>query len=117
MENSILDTTKKVLGVDSSDQAFDMDLIIYINSTFTVLNQLGVGPDVGFAISDADQLWDEYDVDLPTLSMVKSYVYLKVRMLFDPPTLSYLLNAYEKQIAEFEWRLCAIKESIPPVVV
>lgn len=116
MDNSILDTTKKILGLDSNYHAFDSDVIIHINATFSTLQQLGVGPDEGFEIEDSEVGWDDYPVDLVTLNLVKSFMYLKVRMLFDPPTTSYLLDAAQRQIDEFTWRLCAVKESIPPVV-
>lgn len=110
MNPSILGSTKKTLNLSESYVAFDEDIIMYINSTFSVLNQLGIGPTDGFSITDNTAVWDDYQVPANQLGMVKSYVYLKVRMLFDPPGTSYLIEAMNKQIGEFEYRLNNFRE-------
>jgi hypothetical protein len=108
--DSILTSTKKVLGIDADYTAFDEDILLHINSVFSTLNQLGIGPADGFAIEDATPTWDAFlDGDLKKNS-VKSYMYLKVRMLFDPPSTSYLITAMEKQAQELEWRLNVVRE-------
>lgn len=105
MSNSILTSTKKVLGIEADYTAFDMDIIMHINSVFSTLNQLGIGPATGFMIEDEAALWpDFFGTDL-RLNSVKTYVYLRVRMLFDPPGTSYLITAMKEQIQELEWRL------------
>lgn len=103
--NSILNSIKKLLGIHEEVTDFDTDIIIHINSTFMILNQLGVGPEAGFSILDDSATWDEYLIEPNKLELVKSYVYLRVRKLFDPPQQSNLGQAIDQQIAEFEWRL------------
>jgi hypothetical protein len=101
--DSILLSIKKLLGLDEDYTVFDSDIIIHINSAFTILYQLGVGPSEGFRIIDDTAEWSDFfglDIEL-----VKTYIYLKVRLIFDPPQSSFLIEAYNKQIAEFEWRL------------
>ncbi len=105
MSDSILTSTKKILGIDEAYTAFDPDIITHINSVFTTLNQLGVGPGNGIVIEDDDDLWSTYFSPEMGLSAVKTYVYLRVRLLFDPPTTSYLITALNEQIRELEWRL------------
>ena len=106
MEESILNTTKKLLGVDPSYDSFDADITVLINSSLGILNQLGVGPDEGFTISGATETWGDYVSDDPvTLEMVKTYIYLKVRLAFDPPQTSGIIEAIKEQTAEIEWRL------------
>lgn len=104
--DSILTSIKKLLGITEDYTYFDNDLIVHINSVFSVLSQLGVGPDGGFTIADNSTTWGDYinDDDL-TLSLTKTYIALKVRLLFDPPQGSALIEAINKQIAELEWRL------------
>ena len=104
MEN-ILDSIKKLLGIDEADLNFDQELIMHINSVFMVLNQLGVGPVGGFKISSNEEVWTDFVGTRLDLESVKSYIYLKVRLLFDPPQNSFLVGAIEKQIEENEWRL------------
>ena len=105
--SSILDDVRQMLGVSDSESAFDEEIVMHINSTFNVLRQLGVGPDDGFRITGEsdDETWDKFVDDLKTLNMVKSYMYLKVRLLFDPPTNGSLLEAFKNQAAEYEWRM------------
>lgn len=105
-KDSILNTVKKMIGLDKSYHAFDMDLIIHINSVFMILNQLGVGDDKVFTIEGEEETWDDFfkgSEENPTLT--KSYMYLKVKLLFDPPSTGVLHEAMERQIKEFEWRL------------
>lgn len=105
MEESILISIKKLLGITKEYTHFDTDIIMHINSVFMVLQQLGVGPNEGFFIEDDSYSWDDYIEDPTQLHAVKSYIYLKVKLLFDPPANSSHINAIEKQIGEFEWRL------------
>lgn len=110
MEKSILNSTKKILGIGDNYFAFDLDIITHINATFSILNQLGIGPIEGFSIEDDDATWDDYPVPPNQLQAIKSYLFLKVRLMFDPPTTSYLIEATNKQIAEFEWRINIFRE-------
>lgn len=103
--DSILTSIKKLLGIAEEYTNFDGDLIIHINSVFSILTQLGVGPSDGFAIEDDSATWDEFVQDSKTIESVKSYVYLKVRLLFDPPITSAVLESTNKLISELEWRL------------
>lgn len=102
---SILISVKKMLGLDRDYDAFDMDILIHINSVFMILNQLGVGPKDCFSISDSNAVWTDFTPDVHQAELVKSYMYLKVKLIFDPPTTGVLHEAMERQISEFEWRL------------
>lgn len=104
MTESILLTVKKMLGIAEEYHAFDLDLIIDINSVFLTLNQLGVGPESPFQITGDSEVWSGF-ANPKEVPGIQTYVYLKTRLLFDPPTNSFLVTAIEKQIAEFEWRL------------
>ena len=109
---SILTSIKKMLGIAEEYTQFDADIIMHINSVFTTLTQLGVGPSEGFYIEDKETVWEEFIPDLNKLQAVKTYIYLKVRLLFDPTSLgSSTLASYERQIQEFEWRLNIIAEN------
>lgn len=110
MADSILDDIKKVLGIDPSYTVFDRDIKLHINSVFSTLEQLGVGPDGGFMIIDDTATWGAFYGNDNRYNAIKSYVYLRVRVLFDPPTTSFLLDAHEKQIKELEWRLNVVRE-------
>ena len=112
MNDSILTSTKKILGIEEDYTAFDPDIITHINSVFSTLNQLGLGPMEGFMIQDATATWGDFLLDDPRLNNVKSYVYLRVRILFDPPTTSYLLEAMKEQYKELEWRLSVQREGL-----
>lgn len=114
---SILNSTKRVLGLDVNYNAFDLDVITHINATFSTLNQLGVGPENGFFIQGDSETWADIMLPDNQLHLVKSYVYLKVRSLFDPPQTSYLVTAVQKQIEEFEWRLNMMREVLIPLPV
>jgi hypothetical protein len=115
ISDSILDSVKAMLGIDSSNTDFDTEIIIYINSTFMLLSQLNVGPDTGFSIEDNTKLWSDYLGDNETLlSGVKSYMYLKVRVVFDPPATSFVIDAFNSQILELESRILTMAEHINP---
>ena len=109
METSILKSMKKVLGIPEDDDAFDETLLIHINSTFATLHHLGVGPDDAFFIEDDTAVWSAF-IEGPEYNSVKTYVGLKLRVLFDPPESSFGITAMEKQITEFEWRLNQVRE-------
>lgn len=102
---SILDSVKKLLGIELDDVSFDNELVLDINSTLMVLNQLGVGPGEGFVIADNVSTWPEFIGDRKDLELIKTYTYLKVRLMFDPPQNSFLVDSIKKQCDEFEWRL------------
>lgn len=103
---SILTSIKKLLGIDVGYTHFDPDIIMHINSVFAILTQMGVGPTDGFSIQNSDNTWDQFiPNDLNVFAMVKSYIYLKVRLLFDPPLSSAATDSINRQISEFEWRL------------
>ena len=109
---SILTSIKKMLGIAEEYTQFDADIIMHINSVFTTLAQLGVGPSKGFYIESATAEWTDFVPDLTSIQAVKTYVYLKVRLLFDPTSLgSATLASYERQISELEWRLNLVAES------
>lgn len=122
METSILNSTKKILGISEDYTAFDLDIITHINTAFSTLTQLGVGPSQGFMIQDDTEVWSDFIFDDYQYNSVKSYVFLRVRLLFDPPTTSYLIDAVERQIRELEWRLNVHREDdgwispFPPII-
>lgn len=113
-QNSILDSVKKTLGMDSEFTAFDLDVVLLTNSAFSSLQQLGVGGDTGFAIEDNTTLWSQYISELLYLGMVKHYIFLYVRLAFDPPGTSFALDAIHKQIDMLSWRICSAVEHIHP---
>lgn len=102
---SILNSIKQLLGIEEDYKYFDTDIIMHINATFMTLHQLGVGPEEGFSISGEFDEWESFLGDSKNLEAVKTYIYLKVRTLFDPPSSSAVLTSYENQIKEYEWRL------------
>lgn len=104
MSTSILNDTKHQLGLLADDVAFDSDIMIAINSAIATLTQLGVGPVEGFAITGPDNTWDQF-VDDVRLNSVKTYVYLKVKLVFDPPGTGFVLASMERQIQELEFRI------------
>jgi hypothetical protein len=104
MDEKILTSIKKLLGIYDENTDFDADIIIHINSVITILNQLGIGPDEGIEI-DKDTTWKDYLNDDSKLNSVKSYIYLKVKMVFDPPMSSAIRDANNQMIDELEWRL------------
>lgn len=101
---SILDSIKNMLGINEEDTNFDRELIIYINGALMIMSQLGVGTD-GYLISGKDDAWKDFIGDREDLELVKSAVYLRVRLIFDPPQNSFLVDAINKQIAEYDWRI------------
>lgn len=102
---SILTSIKKLLGITEDYEHFDADIIMHINSVFMILNQLGVGPKEGFSISDETATWNDYLPDGSNLEAVKSYIHLKVKLLFDPPLSSTVMECMKQMINEMEWRL------------
>lgn len=102
---SILTSIKKLLGITEDYEHFDADIIMHINSVFMILNQLGVGPEKGFSISDETATWNDYLPDGSNLEAVKSYIHLKVKLLFDPPLSSSVMESMQHMINELEWRL------------
>lgn len=102
--SSILNTIKHMIGPSEGYDYFDTDLIIHINSAFGILTQLGVGPTSGFFITDDSAEWSDFVSDA-RLEMVKTYVFLKVKLAFDPPQNGSLMSSLKEQIAELEWRL------------
>lgn len=109
--DSILTSVKKMLGIAEEYEQFDPDLIMHINSVFMILNQLGVGPPEGYSIENKLAVWSDFTSDKTELQSVKSYVYLKVRLLFDPPLSTAVIESMNKIIAELEWRLNIAAES------
>ena len=105
LEDSILKSTKKLLGIHESDTAFDLDILIYINSAFSTLQELGVKNDRLIMVDDVSDLWSHLELSEAALPLVKVYIYLKVRMLFDAPSTSFAITAMEKILEEQEWRL------------
>lgn len=106
METSVLNTIKKLLGPSQDQTDFDIDIIVHINNAFSILHDLGVGPKEGFSIEDASAIWTDYISDNPViLNKVKTYVYLKTRLHFDPPSNTALLESMKESIKELEWRL------------
>lgn len=108
---SILTSIKKLLGIEEDYEHFDQDIIIHINSAFMVLTQLGVGPSEGFAICDESSLWSDFITDNARIEAVKTYIYLKVKLLFDPPLSSSVIESINRSISEFEWRLNVAAET------
>jgi len=103
--DSILTSIKKLLGPEEDDTHFDPDIVMHINTVLMSLNQIGVGPETGFSISDKTKTWSDYLGTDINFEAVKSYIYLKVRLIFDPPSSTPLIEAIERQINELEWRL------------
>ena len=102
--DSILTSIKKLLGIEEEYTHFDADLIIHINSVLSILGQIGIGPEGGFFITSDETTWSEF-ITWDDYSMVKSYTYLKVKLLFDPPLSSAAIESINRQISELEWRL------------
>jgi hypothetical protein len=105
MEPSILKSVKKMLGIPEAHTEFDPEIIMFINSAFSSLSQLGIGPSTGIVVEDDQVTWDSLNLTTNAVALVRIFIYLKVRMLFDPPATSFLIDAVEKQIKEQEWRL------------
>lgn len=110
---SILDSVKKLLGISKDYKQFDSDIIMHINTVFLNLTQLGVGPEEGFFIEDDSMLWTDFvDVEVDSrMNAIKSYMYLKVKLLFDPPLSAAVIESTNRMIAELEWRLNVAAET------
>lgn len=117
MEASILKATKNNLGLADDYLVFDEMIITHINSALSSLNQIGVGPALGFAIEDDTAVWDDLTLPLNQLGMAKDFVFLKVKVLFDPPTTSFLLESVNKQLEEHLDRLSIFREELIPLPV
>ena len=114
MQDSILMTIRKLVCGNPYADHFDADLLIHINACFSILNQLGVGPENGFPLTDDTQSWSSYIADNYILNMVKTYVTLKVKKIFDPPLTSSVLEAMDKEISQLEWRLNVAVDPVKP---
>ena len=114
MQDSILMTIRKLVCGNPYADHFDTDLLVHINACFSILNQLGVGPENGFVVTDETQSWSSYIADNYILNMVKTYVTLKVKKIFDPPLTSSVLEAMDKEIKELEWRLNVAVDPVKP---
>lgn len=112
---SILDSIKQLLGIDVNDTSFDKELIIHINGALMILNQLGVGPEDGYLIVDKNNTWDEFIGDRTDLEFIKTDIYLRVRLIFDPPQNSFLVKSIEELIKEYDWRIGI--NAVPPAIV
>ena len=110
--DSILVSIKKLLGITAEYTHFDADLIMHINSVFSILTQLGVGPSSGFSIHDEYAVWSDFLEEDPRLEMVKTYMHLKVKLMFDPPDRSAIADAVKRQIDELEFRLMVAAEEV-----
>lgn len=123
MATSMLTNVKKIVGLAEADTSFDPDIIMHTNAVLSVLTQLGIGPEDGFMIEDATPTWEDFLVGDKRLNMVKTYVYLRVRLLFDPPSTSFVIESLNKQIEELEVRMSIVREGDswvdpnPPAVV
>jgi hypothetical protein len=102
---SILTSVKKMLGIAEEYEHFDADIVIHINSVLSILTQIGVGPPEGFSVTDKNPVWDDFIPGNPKLALIKSYVHLKVKLLFDPPLSSAVMEAMNRAVSEFEWRI------------
>jgi uncharacterized protein Smg (DUF494 family) len=107
---SILTSIKKMLGIGEDYEAFDTDILIHINSVFSTLNQVGFGPENGFQIEDSSATWDDLLGGDPRKNSIKTFVYLKVRLLFDPPATSFAIDAIQQQTKELEFRIYTAEE-------
>lgn len=105
ISNSILETIKKLSGINKDYHVFDLDLIVSINSSFMILNQLGIGPEKPFSIKGSEETWKDFFGDEEIFELAKSYIHLRSKLLFDPPNSGVLHEAVERQISEFEWRM------------
>lgn len=109
--DSILVTTKKLLGMPEEYDPFDMDIVVFINSAFSTLRSLGIGPETAFSITDKEATWTQFIGAQKDIESVKEYVYLKVRTVFDPPSNSFTLDAFKDRISELEFRLAVAAET------
>lgn len=117
MQDSILMTIRKLVCGNPYADHFDTDLLVHINACFSILNQLGVGPENGFVVTDETQSWSSYIADNYILNMVKTYITLKVKKIFDPPLTSSVLEAMDKEISQLEWRLNVAVDPVKPTSI
>jgi hypothetical protein len=110
MTESILDSVKETLGVPVDSTSFDQELILYINAALSDLNQLGVGPKDGFAITDKTAIWGDFLTNTLKMNDARTYAALRVKLLFDPPSTSFVIAAIQEQLKESAWRLNAKRE-------
>ena len=113
---SILGSIKQMLGISQDETNFDSELMLHINGALMIINQLGVGPSAGFIVLGKTQTWSEFLADRKDLELVKTAVYLRVRLMFDPPQNSFLVSSTQKQIEEFDWRITATAAPVIEVV-
>lgn len=106
--DSILSSIKKLLGMGEDYTHFDTDIIMGINTAFSILTQIGVGPEAGFTITDKNAVWSDYIPDVKTHELVKTYIYLKVKLVFDPPASSVVIELLKEQSKELEWRISTL---------
>ena len=105
MDERILTSIKKLLGITEDYDYFDQDIVMHINAAFMVLTQLGIGPSEGFLITDDTDTWSDFIDDSTNLGSIQSYVYMKVKLMFDPPQNSFTVDSMTKLVNELEWRL------------
>ena len=103
--NSILTSIKQLLGIDVAVTSFDTDIMIHINSAIMVLSQLGIGPEAAYEIDSAEATWSDFLGDDKSLNAVRTFIYLKVRLIFDPPNSSFVIESINREITELSWRL------------
>ena len=113
---SILTSIKKMLGIAEEYTHFDADLIIHINSVFAILTQIGVGSSEGFSIKDENDVWEDFITEDSKLELVKSYTYMKVKILFDPPLISSVIESMNRMISELEWRIQVAADPVENII-
>lgn len=111
INDSILNSIKKLIGPDYDYGPFDRDIIMHINSAFMILNQIGLGPTAPFKITGSDEVWTDFMADVANYLSVVDYIYLRCRLIFDPPTSSFVLSSLKEQQQELEWRLNVMAET------
>lgn len=104
LTDSILNDIKKLCNIGSDDRNFDQDIIIHINDALDTCRQLGIGPAEGFDVTDSSQTWGDFFGDTQVVPSIRGYVYARVKIVFDPPANSFVMDAFKNKIAEFEWR-------------
>lgn len=114
VSESILNSIKKVLGIDPSYDVFDVDILMHINSVFADLHQIGAAPNPPIKVMDETTVWDDFIQGKENVDMVQTYVALRVRLLFDPPTSAYGIDSLQKQADKLEWRLSILEDVFNP---
>lgn len=110
-KKTILEDIRHAIGLGDEHTFFDSDLILHVNSTFDIIHQLGAGPIDGFVIEDGSETWDDYFAGYKTIEFIKTYMYISVKLVFDPPQNSFLVKALEDKQKEYEWRINVAAES------